>query len=300
MNIFCVIVTYNGMKWIDKCLSSILSSSIHITPIVVDNNSADNTTEYILSDYPNTILIKSHINLGFGQANNKGIQYALQNGATHVLLLNQDAWIAPDMIEKMLPYMDDYSLISPLHMTGKGDRMDTNFCKHAVMRSPELERLQNDWTVGQTNKYYTDEINAACWLLPRVVIEEIGGFNPLFFHYAEDNDYLQRIHYHQKGIYFIPSARVFHDRENIAVKCPSMQSIYQNLILRAVNINYCTLHCLFIRWRYVLAVIHTAIRERRIKDIQYLIQALMRYHTMHRAIHNNRKTLKTKGAHWIS
>ena len=90
------------MKWIDKCLSSILSSSIHLTPIVVDNNSADNTAEYILSDYPNTILIKSHINLGFGQANNKGIQYALQNGATHVLLLNQDAWIAPDMIEKML------------------------------------------------------------------------------------------------------------------------------------------------------------------------------------------------------
>lgn len=50
-------------------------------------------------------LITSDINLGFGQGNNKGIRYALENEADYVFLLNQDAWIEPDTISDKLQFI---------------------------------------------------------------------------------------------------------------------------------------------------------------------------------------------------
>ncbi len=298
-NIYCVIVTYNGIQWMERCLSSLVQSTHPIIPVIIDNGSTDGTKEYIETHYPQIPLMAQKTNLGFGQANNVGIRYSLSNGADYVLLLNQDAWIEKDMIDCLLSFADDNSLISPLHMNGNGDKIDRNFCHNALMRSPEMEQFLHDTAKGKTGRYYTDEINAACWLLPRAVLESIGGFNPLFFHYSEDSDYLQRLHYHQKGIFFVPSARVYHDREGVPTKKPSKQSIYQNLILRAIDIRYSRLSCLLHRWRYALGVIHTACADHRPADMLYYFQALCRYHTMHLDIIANRKIIKEKGAHWI-
>lgn len=299
-NIYCIIVTYNGMKWIEKCLSSLFQSTMPIIPVIVDNGSTDDTLAYIQSHFPKCIILPQEYNLGFGQANNVGIRYALTHDATHLLLLNQDAWVDPNMIEKLLPYSDANSLVSPLHMTGEGDQMDCNFHNNAFLKSRELTRMEQDIQTGHTDRYYTDEINAACWFLPRTILEEVGGFNPLFFHYAEDNDYLQRLHYHNKGIYIVPSTRVYHDRANTPKKQPTVQSFYQYLILRAVDIRYNRFQCLLHRWRYALGVLHTALKEQRISDIKYYFQALIRYHKMHHTILANRAIIKTKGAHWLN
>ena len=80
---YIIIVTYNGMKWLEACLSSCRKYSV----IVIDNNSSDNTVSFIEQKYPNTILLKQNKNLGFGAANNIGINYALQNNADYVFLL---------------------------------------------------------------------------------------------------------------------------------------------------------------------------------------------------------------------
>ena len=49
--IFVIIVTFNGMKWIENCLKSVLSSSIPVEVIVVDNNSTDGTIEFIKTNF---------------------------------------------------------------------------------------------------------------------------------------------------------------------------------------------------------------------------------------------------------
>jgi len=238
-------------------------------------------------------------NLGFGQANNIGMRYAMEHGCTHVLLLNQDAWIDADMIATLLAYDDGNSLLSPIHKTGEGDAIDYNFEHHAMMRSGEYERYLKEHSEGQTGKYYTDEINAACWLLPRKILEEIGGFNPLFYHYAEDNDYLQRLHYWGKGIYFVTGTYCYHDRAHVPAKLPSKQHMYQQMILRAVDINYSPMICLLHRLRYGLAVWHTAIAERRAQDIRYYYQALWQFWHEGKKIRANRAIIKQEGAHWI-
>ncbi len=288
------------MKWAEKCFSSIYRSTVPITPVVVDNGSTDGTIAYIQAHFPKVIILPQSQNLGFGQANNIGIRYALEHGASHVLLLNQDAWIEATMIEHLLPHCDDNSLVSPIHMTGEGDRMDRNFHNNAFMRSKEIERMQRDIQIGNTDRYYTDEINAACWLLPKALLNEVGGFNPMFFHYAEDNDYLQRLHYYKKGIYIVPGCYIYHDRADVPEKIPTTQSIYQQLILRAVNINYSPLMCCMHRWRFGIGVWHTALAKHRWQDIHCYYEAKRAFSKKGNEIKNNRVILQTKGPHWIN
>ena len=91
--IVAIIVTYNAVPWLERCLGSLQASSVPVQTVIVDNRSTDETVNTIRTRYPQTVLIENQENLGFGQANNIGIRYALEHEATHVLLLNQDAWI---------------------------------------------------------------------------------------------------------------------------------------------------------------------------------------------------------------
>ena len=98
MKILTIIVSYNFEKWIERCLGSLKASSHPTDIIVIDNCSNDRTVEIIKAQYTYVRLIENHANLGFGKANNIGMQLALQEGYDAVFLLNQDAWIGSDML----------------------------------------------------------------------------------------------------------------------------------------------------------------------------------------------------------
>ena len=236
MNIFTIIVTYNGQKWVDFCLGSLRQSTIPATPIVIDNCSTDGTTQYIAKKYPEAIIFEQKKNLGFGQANNVGIRYALEHNADYVLLLNQDAAIAPDMLELCLAQSDDMSLLSPVHMNGDGTRVDHSFRENTLIKCPDLI---NDVFANTIKKnYICSEICAACWLMPISIIKNIGGFNPLFFHYAEDNNYYHRLLYHNIPIRLIPAAKMYHDRVEYGnLELYNEQWLTNILKLVATNIN---------------------------------------------------------------
>jgi len=84
-----IIVTYNGSQWIRRCLEHLLHSSVASHIIILDNKSTDDTIEILKSFLENIELIKLSSNLGFGGANNIGIQRALELGYSHIFLLNQ-------------------------------------------------------------------------------------------------------------------------------------------------------------------------------------------------------------------
>lgn len=89
MKVLVIIVTYNAMRWIDKCLTSLLKSSIPVDCIVIDNKSSDDTVETIKRNYSFCRIIESEENLGFGKANNLGFQYAIDNNYDFVYLLTK-------------------------------------------------------------------------------------------------------------------------------------------------------------------------------------------------------------------
>lgn len=212
--VFVIVVTYNGMEWYERCFSSFRASTIPVTTIVVDNDSHDGTVDYIRREFPEIVVIESLENLGFGKANNIGIRYALDHGADYVFLLNQDAWIDPDALEILVSIHKkhpEYGLLSPMHLNV--DR--TGLVMKFFCRQPTNGRLITDLYLNQLSDVYnTKYIHAAAWLLPKQTLQTIGGFDPIFHHYAEDDDYLNRLRYHRMKIGVCPAARIVHDHHS--------------------------------------------------------------------------------------
>ncbi|WP_449399763.1 glycosyltransferase family 2 protein [Chryseobacterium wanjuense] len=79
--IYFIIVTYNAMKWAERCFTSLRQSSVPVKCIVIDNGSTDGCQDYIKTHFPEVDFIQSESNLGFGKANNIGIEKAYKEGA---------------------------------------------------------------------------------------------------------------------------------------------------------------------------------------------------------------------------
>ncbi|MBK1894421.1 glycosyltransferase family 2 protein [Chryseobacterium paridis] len=221
--IYFIIVTYNAMKWAERCFTSLRQSSVPVQCIVVDNGSTDNTQEYIKTNFPEVQFVQSSENLGFGKANNIGIEKAYKEGADFFYLMNQDAWLYPDSLEKLLevynnhPNQKEVGIISPMHVDGSEKYLDIFLDKY-IANNFET-RMISDLYFQTTKPFYEISfINAAHWLLPKHTIETVGGFNPYFFHYGEDVEYTNRVVFHKKKILLVPNSRVVHDGKQLLTK----------------------------------------------------------------------------------
>jgi GT2 family glycosyltransferase len=211
--IHIIIVTYNAMPWIQKCLESTLSYPV----IVVDNASVDNTVDYIQNHFPSVTLLPQKNNLGFGKANNIGIVKAMDLKAKSVFLLNQDAYLIENCLEQLWQVHQsypEYGILSPIHINGKQDQLDTAFSKY--VRSTENSDFFSDFVLQKNIQtvYTVPFVNAAGWLLTEKCINTVGGFDPFFFHYAEDDNYCHRVGYHGLKVGVVTQAFLIHDRED--------------------------------------------------------------------------------------
>lgn len=214
---FVIIATYNAMPWLSKCLESTKPFNV----VVVDNNSTDETVKFVKENYPSITILPQKENLGFGQANNIGMSYALKQGVDFVFLLNQDAYLESNTIEKLIEVhkkSDNFGVLSPIHLNGKGDRLDQNFSNYLNYgANPDF---YSDFVLKKPlpTVYEVPFVNAAGWLISKDCLEAVGGFDPLFFHYGEDDNYCQRLKYHCFKIGVVPHVVIKHDRETRVFK----------------------------------------------------------------------------------
>lgn len=238
-NVAIIIVTWNGMKWIEKCLYSIRQSCYPVTVFLVDNNSSDKTPDFIEKNFPEVRMTRFKDNLGFGKANNIAIKQALVEEYDYFFLINQDVYVYPDTIDNLIKLAEstDNGIISPIHMNGNGCKVDPYFQK--VIGSCN-EYIDDSIILNYKDIYESDFIPAAAWFVPRKTIEEIGGFDSLFFHYGEDDNYCHRCIYHQKKIVFTTKARIRHDRESTVgnIKMYNHKLAFRKLMIDAANILY--------------------------------------------------------------
>ncbi len=217
-NIYAIVVTYNGIEWIEKCLNSLVNSTLLPKIIVIDNGSTDSTITIIKQNFKTVNLIESKINLGFGQANNIGLKLAVENNCDYVFLLNQDAWLENEHtllnLVNALETKPNLGILSPLHLNGQGTALDLYFADYLQQSDIENTKAAQMLTQKQPNLIInTTFINAAAWLISAACIKKIGGFDPIFFHYGEDRNYTQRTLYYGFKIGICPQAIILHDRE---------------------------------------------------------------------------------------
>jgi len=70
--------------------------------ILVDNNSEDDTVDYLEKKYRQVKIMKNEDNLGFARGNNVAIRWALKNGFNYVALLNDDTVVDENWLLELL------------------------------------------------------------------------------------------------------------------------------------------------------------------------------------------------------
>jgi GT2 family glycosyltransferase len=186
-----VIPAYNGSAFLPGALDSLAAQSRPPDEvIVVDNCSRDQTRELVRTRYPQVSLVELNRNQGFGRACNHGIHLALDRCAGAVLLVNQDLTFHADCcrgLAEILAARPDLGMVSAFLLTYDGATVEPDF------RPYMGEGLIDDLYFGRRKPVYEAAfVPAAAVLIRRELLEEVGGFDPLFFMYGEDNDLCHR------------------------------------------------------------------------------------------------------------
>lgn len=97
------IVTLNGRKYLQRCLDAVFRQTHRpIDVYVLDNASNDDTVNFVSTNFPAVTVILAEKNVGFGAGHNQVIR---RTQTPFVLVLNQDAYLAPKFIEELVAAM---------------------------------------------------------------------------------------------------------------------------------------------------------------------------------------------------
>lgn len=105
VDVSIIIVNYNVREFLHQALQSVrrASAGLNVEVIVVDNNSADGSTEMVADEFPEVTLIENRDNTGFSRANNQGIRIAQ---GRYLLILNPDTILQEDTLTTLVDYLD--------------------------------------------------------------------------------------------------------------------------------------------------------------------------------------------------
>lgn len=239
-NVLVIIVTYNAMKWVDRCYNSLRASSTPCDVLTIDNGSTDGTQEYIRKNYPEVELLGNSKNLGFGRANNIGLNRVIDMGYQYAYLLNQDAWITPDTLRLLIETSQkhpEYGILSPMQMKSDMKSLDRKFARITLRLESEAIPSHDCSDLNEPDVQEVKFVMAAHWLITRECIKTVGGFSPTFFHYGEDNNYLDRAHFFHFKSGVVHQAMAVHNREERIESQKTVDLIrhYTNRLCQASN-----------------------------------------------------------------
>lgn len=229
--IFVIILNFNGCKDTLECVDSLkkvrVSQGHEIIPVIIDNNSHDNSVPTFESHFPKIKLIKNKRNLGYSGGNNTGIDYALENGADYIIILNNDTLLERSSIYELVEALRTYNadVACPKIYFEKGfeyhkDRYKKNELGRVFwFAGAEMDfanvighhRGVDEVDKGQYDgKINIDFITGACFIAKIKVFEKIKGFNDDYFLYYEDADLSERIRAFDFKIVFAPKSIIYH------------------------------------------------------------------------------------------
>ena len=200
-----VLVSYNTAHLLPRLFDALAAArqGLALQVIVVDNASRDGSVAWLREHHPEVELIANDNNVGFGRANNQALP--LLRG-DHVLLLNTDAFVAPDTLTRTLAWLRTHPRCGVLGVRLLGrDGTQQPSCRYfptplnMFLLRTGLARFV-PWVAGIDPPHWDPAINAACdwvpgcyYLMPRAVVDEAGLFDPRFFLYFEEVDHCRRV-----------------------------------------------------------------------------------------------------------
>jgi GT2 family glycosyltransferase len=222
-----IIVSYNTRQMTLDCLRALFDdlrgSGLHEQSEVwvVDNDSRDGSARAVREEFPDVRVVENPRNAGFGAANNLALRQA---SGQYLLLLNSDAFPKPGAVRTLIEKArscPDVGVVGPRLLNGDGSLQVScwKFPSPARVWAENLglaALLPRHPVLGDYFRWAHDEerevdfVVGACLLLPRKVYEKVGGFDEMFWMYAEETDWQKRIRNAGWRVLFTPHAQVTH------------------------------------------------------------------------------------------
>ena len=227
LDLSVIIVSYNTCRLLDDCLASLLAAEPPeggIEIIVVDNASTDGSQEMVRAKYPQVQLLTLDENFGFSTANNRGT--ALAKGRA-LLFLNSDTRLSEHALLQPFQYLQDHPqtgavtvrLVYPDGQRDPDNHRGFPTPWNAMCHFTGLGRLfpHNPRFNGYFQSYadfdrthVVEVIAGSFMMMPRQLVDELGGWDETYFFYGEDIDLCYRIHEAGYEIIYYPHVEVLH------------------------------------------------------------------------------------------
>jgi GT2 family glycosyltransferase len=211
-DISVVIVTFQSGGTLEPCLAALKTQTVTgFETILSDNASSDGAPQAAAAADPSLNLLANGGNLGFAAANNRAARIAR---GRWLVLLNPDAYAAPEFLEKLLAAADAMPAVrcftarqrmaaDPGRLDGLGDAMTgIGFPFRGGFGRPDPGPIP------------LSEVFSPCgaaMMIDRRLFQEMGGFDERFFCYCEDVDLGYRLRLMGEPVVLAAEAGVSHE-----------------------------------------------------------------------------------------
>ncbi len=242
----CSIVLYkNDPIVVKNAIDSLRLQEVEINIYIYDNSPTDELRLLFDSDI---MYFHDPSNVGFGRGHNFCIEKGKLNCKYH-LILNPDVYFESGVLLKLIDKLKtnaDFGLIAPkiLYPDGRiqySCRMLPSPVELIIRRLPIFSLVFKKWIQNRDlvftdyNIQFAPPFILGCFmLLPHHVLDEVGGFDEVFFMYMEDIDLTRRVKKHYKTLFF-PEVAVFHLYERQSVKNIKLLSIHLKSAIHYFN-----------------------------------------------------------------
>lgn len=222
VDVSVVLVNFNTGHLLEECFDSLLQSlgSMQNQIILVDNASVDDSLSRLTGMAEKVTVIFNDKNVGFGRANNQAVPLVT---GRHVLLLNTDAFVAPDTLTKTVAWMDAHPDCGVLgvrltdrdgHLQPSCRYFPTPFNTFLVRTGlrrlfPWVKRV-DDMAWDHSSVRECDWVPGCYYLIRREALDQVGLFDPRFFLYCEEVDHCRRVKAAGWKVMFYPDTSVVH------------------------------------------------------------------------------------------
>lgn len=236
-----VVVSWNVLPLLRRCLESLLAQGGDLEVIVVDNASGDGTEAAVRAEYPQVRLVQTGANLGYPAGINAGLRLCRH---PLVLLLNPDAIVAPRALAALVRLMErdaGLALVAPRLLFPDGSpqpsrrrfptRRDLLIESTPLQRLPGGERLLRRFYRQDSSDAHVQEVDwvyGACLLLRARALHEVGGMDAGYFMYSEEVDLCRRLKAGGWSVAFEPAAAVVHHEGQSSDQVPTARLVRFN------------------------------------------------------------------------
>jgi GT2 family glycosyltransferase len=197
--------------------------------IIVDNGSKEDPTPVLKAIYPKAHIILNGKNLGFTGGNNVGIKAAKGD---YLFIVNNDTEFTPGLLEGLLEIFDKYpdaGIVSPKfhYFFHKGTIEYAGYNEVNIFTGRNSMVGCQEKDEGQYNEIkVTNYAHGGGMMVPRKIIDEVGGLFEGFFIYYEEFDWSEQIKKKGYKVYYQPASLIYHKESMTTGKASPFKTFY--------------------------------------------------------------------------